>query len=311
MVKRTSSLPSGWSYRCSQNPKNIDGTGWIPIPFGLNSLLNVRSLPVDPINKPPYYYAFIAGGGYKITAKLDIMKEFSINDGGNDPLVYEAGNNLKLPSIQYGLILFFPFNEGTGTIAYDRSGFEDNGTLINFNFNTSSGWTIDEGRNGVILDGIDDYVLTTKLLIDIPTSEIFIGMWINFKEKKDGDFILYTGATTGSGIDMYFKGPTSENPKIMTRFKAPTSDLKALSSNSPDLNQWYFIAVNFKKPHVNVYFYPNLEASGLFNTSTIFSEPLKIGSSTSKFIIDGIRIYSKALTTDEIKILYENYTRSF
>ncbi|MEM0232272.1 MAG: LamG-like jellyroll fold domain-containing protein [Candidatus Methanomethyliaceae archaeon] len=97
----------------------------------------------------------------------------------------------------------------------------------------------------------------------------------------------------------------------MTRFKAPTNDLKALSSNSPDLNQWYFIAVNFKKPHVNVYFYPNLEASGLFNTSTIFSEPLKIGSSTSKFIIDGIRIYSKALTTDEIKILYENYTRSF
>jgi len=67
-------LPSGWSYRCSANPQNIDGTGWIPIPFNQFPLINISSLPIDPINKPPYYYSFVAGGSYEITAALEKNK---------------------------------------------------------------------------------------------------------------------------------------------------------------------------------------------------------------------------------------------
>jgi prepilin-type N-terminal cleavage/methylation domain-containing protein len=37
------SLPSGWSYRCSATPTNIDGTGWIPIPFSNFSYLKYLS----------------------------------------------------------------------------------------------------------------------------------------------------------------------------------------------------------------------------------------------------------------------------
>jgi hypothetical protein len=38
------SLPSGWSYHCSANPTNIDGTGWIPIPFSNFPILNISQL---------------------------------------------------------------------------------------------------------------------------------------------------------------------------------------------------------------------------------------------------------------------------
>jgi len=116
------SLPSGWSYRCSATPTNIDGTGWIPIPFNNFGILNLTNLPIDPINKPPYYYSFVAGGSYKITAKPETNYQPAINDGGIEPLLYEAGSNKKLLTFQSGLVLYLPFDEGNGTIAYDLSG---------------------------------------------------------------------------------------------------------------------------------------------------------------------------------------------
>jgi prepilin-type N-terminal cleavage/methylation domain-containing protein len=65
------SLPSGWSYHCSATPTNIDGTGWIPIPFSNFPILNISQLFIDPINKPPYYYSFVIEEGYEVTALLE------------------------------------------------------------------------------------------------------------------------------------------------------------------------------------------------------------------------------------------------
>jgi len=64
-------LPQSYSYRCSATPTNIDGTGWIPINFSASSLVNLQKLPIDPINKPPYFYTYVSGGSYELTAKLE------------------------------------------------------------------------------------------------------------------------------------------------------------------------------------------------------------------------------------------------
>jgi prepilin-type N-terminal cleavage/methylation domain-containing protein len=90
------SLPSGWSYRCSATPTNIDGTGWIPIPFSNFPILNISQLFIDPINKPPYYYSFVVGGSYEVEAKLESNFQASLNDGGDSGGFYEKGTNLTL-----------------------------------------------------------------------------------------------------------------------------------------------------------------------------------------------------------------------
>ncbi|MCS7201154.1 MAG: hypothetical protein NZ822_03350, partial [Patescibacteria group bacterium] len=64
---------SGWSYRCSATPTAMNGQGWLPIPFSSNPLINLDRLPIDPINKPPYYYTFVftttpSRQGYELTA---------------------------------------------------------------------------------------------------------------------------------------------------------------------------------------------------------------------------------------------------
>jgi len=64
-------LPSNWSYRCSATPTAIDGSGWIPLNFNNFPILNLPQLPIDPINKPPYYYSFVVGGSYALASKLE------------------------------------------------------------------------------------------------------------------------------------------------------------------------------------------------------------------------------------------------
>jgi len=99
-INQLPQLPSGYEYRCSANPTNIDGTGWIPIDFTKIPYIKIQKLPVDPINKPPYYYTYTPGSqGYELTAVLEnIEKNLPItkNDGGTNDYTYEAGEDKTL-----------------------------------------------------------------------------------------------------------------------------------------------------------------------------------------------------------------------
>jgi prepilin-type N-terminal cleavage/methylation domain-containing protein len=90
------SLPSGWSYHCSATPTNINGTGWIPIPFSNFPILNISQLFIDPLNKPPYYYSFVVGGSYAVYAQLEDPKnQASKNDNDNYPHLFSVGTNKR------------------------------------------------------------------------------------------------------------------------------------------------------------------------------------------------------------------------
>jgi hypothetical protein len=148
------SLPSGWSYRCSATPTNIDGTGWIPIPFSNFPILNISQLFIDPINKPPYYYSFVVGGSYAVYAQLEDPKnQASKNDQDNYPHLYSVGTDKRLIDQAQGLVGYWPFDEGGGTIAKDYSGNGNNGTLVN-----NPTWTTGKVGGALSFDGANDYV---------------------------------------------------------------------------------------------------------------------------------------------------------
>lgn len=93
-------LPSGWTYRCSPNPENIDGTGWIPL--NLQDVSNINKLPIDPRNTPGSFYSLIIGdNSFKLTAVLENeknKKELAAKDGGINDNVLELGDSkLKMP----------------------------------------------------------------------------------------------------------------------------------------------------------------------------------------------------------------------
>ena len=78
--------PSSISFNSSQ-------AGWINEDFrNYNSILNA-----DPVNDATYHYLYIHNtSSFELNAKLEKLTEPSLEDGGNDPDMYEVGNNLNL-----------------------------------------------------------------------------------------------------------------------------------------------------------------------------------------------------------------------
>ncbi len=91
----------------SSSYRLVNGTGWIPINFGLISGGNapISILPVDPVqpngttsdawggNFYAYRLSTSSGISFEINAHLESSKfaSSSINDGGNDPALLEVG----------------------------------------------------------------------------------------------------------------------------------------------------------------------------------------------------------------------------
>ena len=183
-------LPTGWEYVCSKNPTSTDGTGWIPIDFRNYMLYTISNLPLDPFNNAFNYYAFIASGTDFIlyTILEDFKHPASKNDNDNYPHLYSVGTNKRLLDQAQGLVLYLPFDEGTGTIAYDLSGYGNNGTLLdtsstNADGNTPPQWVDGKIGKALSFDGVDDYVEVTgtTVLDTIKTSSAryTFSAWIN------------------------------------------------------------------------------------------------------------------------------------
>jgi hypothetical protein len=77
------------------------------------------------------------------------------NDGNMDALTWSRG------WVGQGLVGYWKFNEGSGTSAADSSGNGSTGTLLN-----SPTWAPGVSGNGLMFDGVDDYV-------EIPSSPIY------------------------------------------------------------------------------------------------------------------------------------------
>ena len=125
--------PSGWSYACvtEANLQDVDGTGWIPVDFvSIPGGSPIPKLPTDPTNSATdsLYYAYVAGGSWKLNAVLQAGKNLDIasSDGGVNVSTYEVGSDLQLAPFLYdgGLPGFRDFNNWTlnGNATVDADG---------------------------------------------------------------------------------------------------------------------------------------------------------------------------------------------
>jgi fibronectin type 3 domain-containing protein/type II secretory pathway pseudopilin PulG len=92
----------------SNNLKNIDGTGWLPINFQSLEVKAINVLPIDPINSyaSKYFYSYVFHRGmrsFELNANLECnrykkggVEDKTSTDGGDDPDVYEVGSMLTL-----------------------------------------------------------------------------------------------------------------------------------------------------------------------------------------------------------------------
>ena len=99
-------IPSGYSYACvtEQSLRKTDGSGWVPTNLSSIAIGSpVSALPVDPQNTASYYYAYIPGGSWELTTKMEAQqnilagsKDMVSSDGGDEPTRFEIGSNIFL-----------------------------------------------------------------------------------------------------------------------------------------------------------------------------------------------------------------------
>lgn len=307
---------SPYRYQCQSNDKflKIDGQGWLPLNLTSSEIIGLTVLPIDPLNNENYFYAYqTKNSKIKLTANLE-SKAFAlkmITDGGVDPLLYEVGSDVTIPSPHSGLVAFWNFNE-SGYNIYDSSGYQRNGrtysstTLLDLHSTSSCqiGFCLK-------LDGLDDYfsveISQNYLLTKEKPFTVFL---IAKPEDLSGRKQILQRALNSS--DRIFIA--LESSKVIFGIYDGSFWKKVESSNSLETNKFYFITAVYKGD-MDLEIYLN-EFRSTTNSTLGYGYPwpnLEIGKYSFysqdwfKGIIDDILIYNRSLSKKEVEILLKNY----
>ncbi|MCL5016184.1 MAG: LamG domain-containing protein, partial [Patescibacteria group bacterium] len=224
--------------------------------------------------------------------------------GNPDPTTYAIGSNLSITPFIHGLVGYWPLNEGSGTTAYDNSGWNNNGTLEGATDLPT--WTttgcLSHG-SCLNFDGSDDYVGIPRStsLDNIPNSIATVSCWIK-TTSTNGMFLsswsngLLNGyqLDVGSGYDQ-----TWSNQVVLTG---------GVTINN---SSWHSITSVWNGVSDYIYVDGKLDVSANRTFSSSSGEnqigAQYTGSSYSDFIngaISNCAVYTVSLTASQIQAIY-------
>ncbi|MEM5805138.1 MAG: LamG domain-containing protein [Candidatus Aenigmatarchaeota archaeon] len=202
------------------------------------------------------------------------------------------------------LVGFWTFDEGSGTIAYDYSGNENNGTLYNGSVICSGGdcpnWVDGKFGKALRFDGSNDNVLIpfSPSLNVTQSNRLTISSWI--KRSVTG---VEHQITARDALDFWIGSDNKLKAHI-------TGVLRSSTGTITDTN-WHHVAVTYDGSNVKFYIDGALDstiadAAGL---EVMTNNNIYIGwngtSMSFNGTIDEVKIFNKSLTTDEIKVEYQ------
>ena len=223
--------------------------------------------------------------------------------GNPNANLYSSPSNTFIRVID-GVVGSWHFDEGTGTIAHDSSGNENDGTLVN-------GPTWVDGKFGRALsfDGVDDYVdCGNDDSLNI-TDAITIAAWAKWEGSGDPyQRIVHKGYS----YEIYLHPPTQE---FQVWLDTTGTSLEDWPVGTAPINEWTFYAFTFDGSIARGYINGIEKNSENLGNAQIITDPdedLTIGDRKDlqrsfNGIIDEVLVCNRALTADEITDLYNNY----
>jgi len=207
------------------------------------------------------------------------------------------------------LVGWWRLDEGSGTTAYDFSGFGNDGALQN-----DAGWGVGYLSNSaVLLDGDDDFVEVPHADILTVDNEVSVMAWIN-TSRLEPPGQGYAGIIAkGNSTRSYSLYTTAAGPlHFSTTSTATNAYVGTTSSTNVPLNEWVHVAgVVVDGGHV---YYMNGEPAGTGGSGIVLpgdadSDTVVIGRTHEgtgrSFIglIDDARIYNHAVTQEDIQVI--------
>jgi len=220
--------------------------------------------------------------------------------------------------VDNGLKGYWKFDEGDGEIAFDSSRFGNNGTLQGGQSET--GWSTDTGTGGGInfhdpfsleFDGNDDDVqITGSTGLNI-TSDLTISMWIKASSTAQHVMLgFYDGVTPfegyGVGINITTTGKAAFWSGSEQAWTEPTS-------NTYNNGNWRHVGVTLDGTTLSWYLDGVADGSSTIAVPDNYTGNRNIGRSQEPsplvFLgnIDDVRVYDRALSSDEIRTLSNGF----
>ncbi len=331
------SLPTGWAYHCAASSTYTltNGTGWLPVNLAsLSTGSPIAHDPLDPTNDATHYYQYVPNPSQTTWELASVMEsakykmggpnDKTSTDGGANLGLYEQGTDLTLVPVDSGdssLVGWWPLNEGSGTVAYDRSGDGYNGTV------SGATYVIGKNGSGYALNFPDPYCCSSKsVVIGIKpklnfnaTQSFSISAWFapgSNVAASDGSIIFgYTwgGATAPAG---WFISVGNSGTRFYGRIGDGISQVEP-NVTGISVGPWYFGSMVIDRVAKTMTLYLNgTVVGGPYSITSIGDSTsiknLRIGSNDNynnfNGMIDDVRVYNRALSAQEIQAIY-NATR--
>jgi len=227
-----------------------------------------------------------------------------------------GGQVFVLPTNPESLVGFWPFDNRSGSVAYDYSGNRNNGTLTNMNTtgNATSGWqavpACKAGRSCLMFDGVNDYVEVS----DLGEEPLTIEFW--FYANSINDVTPYDRLM--SNID----NTKGASPSFSLAFadgdiKIWGTAWKGFSVGTISVNQWYHLTIVIKS-NGDATAYLNGIEKGTVNDNYEFykigigSNFIYSGGASGRIFngtVDEVLVFNYSFSSEEVTALYELSTK--
>ncbi|NMC14834.1 MAG: hypothetical protein GYA34_18355 [Chloroflexi bacterium] len=215
----------------------------------------------------------------------------------------ELGSTLQYGIIEVantsGLVAYWKFNEGSGTIAADSSGNLHNGTIC------GAAWDYGILDKALKYDGINDYISfgNSGFPSYLWNGDFSVSLWIYPTSISSGDqYIIWFGTSDGM---IYIK-----NSAVTFRFWDGSGH--QVQTTSLSNNSWYHVVVTRSKIYgMKIFLNEELVDSNVYTANAnSLAQDTRIGDRDNQGqydfhgIIDEVRIYNRQLSASEITDLY-------
>jgi hypothetical protein len=219
-------------------------------------------------------------------------------------VIRRAPNNL-------GLVGYWSFDDARGSTATDFSGNGNAGTLTNMD--PGSDWVAGKRGTALDFDGSDDYVNIPDAQPLKADNTITVSLWIKGNPNDAGDG--YARAISKSDqSEGWALQRNSNNDYFGLRIDTTATSSKTIRDTGTVLdNTWHHVAFTIDSGTAKLYRDGVVQENGSYDHRNGFgdnTEPLQLAADTSegtkrlKAEIDEVRIYDRALSSSEIKDLY-------
>jgi hypothetical protein len=205
-----------------------------------------------------------------------------------------------------GLMLYLPFNDGSGTSARDDSGKGNTGALQNMN---DSNWV--SGKSGDALDfnGSDEYVLCThSSSLNILTA-ISISAWIKLDSVSGWQSICAKVGTNDATSAIYL---SAEDTKLWFILYHDGGYSNITSTGGLSAGVWHHVVARYDGSDMELF----LDTVSIGSTTASFvinpiGDDMWIGANSrwGEYLsgqVDELRVYDRALIKSEITWLYNH-----